>query len=799
MRFHPVSEKSRPLGPGRGCAWATLVLGVLLACSAVAQPPQPGNIRLNLQGEVKLGALIDYVSQRLQMQFIYSPTMGNRRVNVRSPKELPVTSLLPLLGAVLKSEKMALVQADLPGFYRITDAKEMLGAAEAGDAERVLTEKGPATPVTEAFVLRHSSAKEMSQLLRPFLTTTGSSLIALTDSNVLVVTDYSKTVLQIKRLIDVIDQPRGDLTIEFYTVEHLPAAKLAEQIRAMLGVRQSANGASPAGGTARERAELFEELRTNQIVVVGSRDDVEEALGLLKRFDVSLGLVTQVYRFTHIQAERFHKLAQGFLAAQDSDRLYSGSVDSEGNLLLVRATPEVHERLADLLEQVDVPIEVERSPIRFYKLKNANVMDVLYTLLALQEAGGEGATGMAADGTAILGPGQAGAMGGADVGSLTGGRELTGSRPLPTGAGARSIANATGQQAFSMPLGPESRPDRYDNQMQARQQRIDGATSSQFALGGTANLPGRARVSADPTTNSLIVVAPPESHEMYSKLILQLDKRKPQVMIDAKIIAVDTTDNFQLGVEVSGGDRTPLKRIFAFTSYGLSQVNPITGALQILPAAGFNGTLVDPSVADVVVQALASHARARVLASPRILVNDNSTGQLESVASVPFQSVNASNTVSTTSLGGNQQAGTVITVTPHINENNHLLLEFEVEFSTFVGNAQASSLPPPRQIDRVGSTVTIPDGQTIIVGGLRRSGDQNGVTGLPYISELPILRALSGFQTRRAETTSFFLFIRPLILHDDQFADLRYMSQKAARAADAGASHPVARPIMIDP
>ena len=102
---------------------------------------------------------------------------------------------------------------------------------------------------------------------------------------------------------------------------------------------------------------------------------------------------------------------------------------------------------------------------------------------------------------------------------------------------------------------------------------------------------------------------------------------------------------------------------------------------RLLELATSNGTLIDPDVADMVVRALAGHSRARVLAAPNILVNDNSTGKLESVTSVPFSSINASQTVSTTSLGGNQQAGTIITVTPHINEDNHLQLDFDVEFS----------------------------------------------------------------------------------------------------------------------
>ncbi len=774
----------------------------VIAAAAHAQPPKPGHVRINLQGEVKLQALIDYISQRLEIQMIYSPQVGNRRINIRTPRELPISSLLPLLGAVLKSEKLALVDAEVPGFKRIVDAKEMLGNARPGDASVVLAEGGSATPVVQAFTLRYTSAKQLSQLLRPFLTSPGSSLITLDEANVLVVTDYASTLVQIKKLLEIVDQPRRDVTYQFYTVKHLEAAKLAEQVRAMLGVQGGRSSKKPTTGTTspRTRLALFEEPRTNEIVVVGTAAQVEEALTLLKRFDVSLGLVTQVYRFQHIQAERFHKLAQGYLAAQDSQRLYSASVDADGNLLIVRATPEIHKRLADLLQQIDSPIETKRSPIRFYKLKNANVLDVLYTLLALQEVQGT-ATVFGAE-TVYFGGRATNPLAGplAQPGTALPFSQLRApggmpSRQLPSSGGV--AGGMRGLENTPLPLPPEETPGVYDQTRQSRFDRVQGALSSQGAFGGSATLPGGARVSADPTTNSLIMIAPPEVHEMYANLIKELDKRKPQVLIDAKIIAVDTSDNFELGVEVSGGDRTGIKRLFAFTSYGLSEIDPITGALRIAPKIGFNGTLVDPDVADVVVQALTTHSRARVLASPRILVNDNSTGQLESVASVPFASVNASNTVSTTSKGGDEQAGTIITVTPHISDNDNLLLEFEVEFSTFVGEAQAGTLPPPRQIDRVGSTVTIPDGQTIIVGGLKRMGNQAGQSGLPFISEIPVLRAVSSLQTRKKSTTSFFLFIRPLILRDDKFADLRYVSQKSVHQAQIPGEHPRSGPVMI--
>jgi general secretion pathway protein D len=315
-------------------------------------------------------------------------------------------------------------------------------------------------------------------------------------------------------------------------------------------------------------------------------------------------------------------------------------------------------------------------------------------------------------------------------------------------------------------------------------------------LGGVATLPGGARVSADVSTNSIIVVAPASVQPMYAKLIESLDQRRPQVLIEAKILAVDTTDNYSLGVEVSIGDRSGDSRLFKFTSFGLSEVDPVTGALQVIPSLGFNGILVDPDVADVVVQALAAHTRAQVLAAPKILVNDNSTGKLESTVSVPFESFNSTLQGASNSFGGEQQAGTIITATPHINEDDHLQLVFDIEFSTFQGSG-TSTLPPPRQIDRVGSSVTIPDGQTVIVGGLKRVGDSHEFAGLPWLENVPIIRELTSRTDDGHTTTSFFVFIRPMILRDSRFQDLKFYSSQSTRQAGIPGEFPRSRPLLI--
>ena len=766
----------------------------------------PGMVRLTFQGDVKLDVLVQYIAQRLDLQFEYSTDLANRTVTIHSPGLVPVEALPVLLGSVLKGENLAVVPSETQGWQRIIDAGEMKLYAQPGDADSVLKRQGPAAPVTQVFALKNVDPKNLTSILQPFMTKTGSNLFTVPNTNVLVATDYSTNVKKIAELIKLIDQPPGDSTLEFYEVKHQQSATLTEQVRAIL--------IAPAGKTTsfQPSIQLFDEPLGNRIIIAGDRALAKQARELLERLDIAIGIKTAVYRLRNMTAERLDKLIQGYIAPQDAKSTYQSTIDEEGNLLVVRATQSVHSQIERLLSELDQPAKTDESPIQFYKLKNARALDVLYSLLALQEAYGAGIPNVYGasplspfGGLAPIGFAQPGIGGiGAGVG-LAQGMNATAAFPnlQRTNSTLQPNQNQTNIniQTTNLPLTPAgTNPNREFLPTAQNPLAPAGAAGGLGAglggAGGVATLPGGARVSADVGTNSLIVFAPANVQPIYKRLIESLDQRRPQVLIEAKIVAVDTTDDFALGVEVSLGDRIGSRRVFKFTSFGLSTVDPTTGGLSIIPSLGFNGAVVDPEVADVVVQALSSHTRARVLASPRILVNDNATGKLESVVSVPFSSVNASETVSTTSLGGDQSAGTIITATPHINEDDHLQLEFDVEFSTFNG-AGTAALPPPRQIDRVGSTVTIPDGKTVIVGGLRRVSKDHSFTGLPWAEKIPVIRELTSRTVDGGTSTSFFLFIRPMVLRDSRFADLRFLSEQEADKARLPGDYPVSHPELV--
>jgi general secretion pathway protein D len=286
--------------------------------------------------------------------------------------------------------------------------------------------------------------------------------------------------------------------------------------------------------------------------------------------------------------------------------------------------------------------------------------------------------------------------------------------------------------------------------------------------------------------------------QLYERLIEQLDVRRPQVLVEITVVTLDTSDGFSLGVEISHNDRVNDGEgtVLNFSSFGLSTVDPATGRLSINPGIGFNGALVSADLADAVIRALQSDSRARVVSRPNLLINDNATGTLTSEIEEPYSSLNASDTVATTSFAGYSSAGTKVKISPQISEGNHLKLEYEISLSSF-GEDVSDTLPPSRQTNALTSEATIPDGHTIIVGGLTREDFAETVDRVPLLGEIPVLEYLFSNRDKTQRKTTLFVFVRAAILRDDKFRHLKNLSIEAVQQARLSSPYPQSEPVEI--
>ena len=333
------------------------------------------------------------------------------------------------------------------------------------------------------------------------------------------------------------------------------------------------------------------------------------------------------------------------------------------------------------------------------------------------------------------------------------------------------------------------------------------AVPVQETRGATAPLPGSGAsppnsklaltITADEGTNRLIAMGEGWVLDQLGRLIETLDVAASQVLVETLIVSLTDSQSSDLGVELqalltSGDTLTSLSSLF-----GLGSPDPAATSLPAGGASGFNGVVLDPGDFSAVVRALETLNHGRSLTIPKLLVNNNQEAQLGSVLQTPYTSTNASQTVATTSLGGTLDAGTSITVRPQIAEGDQLVLDYSVSVSSFVGEAVDPSLPPPRQENRLASVATIPDGYTVVVGGLEIETESEAASRVPVLGSIPLVGSLFENRTRSKVKNRFFVFIRCTVLRSQLFEDLRYVSGIELDEARLEDGWPVLEPRVI--
>jgi type II secretory pathway component GspD/PulD (secretin) len=772
-------------------AAALCFIGAPLLAQPATQPDAPIALEFPVEG-IELKTLVEIVMKRLHTPILYDDTILNKHVIVRVPVNVPESALLGVLQSALRMKQMALVDSDLPGWKQVVQAPNLAAVAKPLAA----AEKGEAgVAVTQVITLKHADPARLIEALRPLLTTPGGNVQALTGQKTLIVSDYPVVIKRLNEMIALLDTEGAPVDVQFVPLKQAEAAAVAPIATALVTARDQYQFGGPAGGVL-----ITPDERINQVIVVGPADRMKDVLTLIKGLDQTVDLQTKVYRLKSLSPERLDKLVKNLLGPGAIKRSYQSTADRESQSLVVSATPEVHARIEAMTKELDVSATDAQSPIRFYKLKTTKAAEVLATIGALYSQNGGGVGG------------------GLEFDSSNGeGRPANGSSATPTsmrpvGAGTFTLAapgNLNPTAGVTAPSGlsslqrPAGDTTRFGNGADAASRY--GYNNSRAQSGDLLNEGGNslsvraanATVAADPNTNSIIVIAPPAVQISYAELIKRLDERRPQVQIECTIVTLDTSDGANFAIDVGKLGGAAASKVLTFNSFGVSTIDIKTGGLTPGVSTGGTTALLSPGIADVVIHALSTHSRARLVSAPQILVNDNGKGKLQSVNQQPFAEIlDTASTQSRTGLGGQAEAGTTISVEPHISQDDYLQLSYSVELSSFTGSATAG-LPPPSQKNTIDSQVTIPDGYTIVVGGLNQKNFTAVLNSLPLIDQIPIINLLFGGRSVQHTDTTLFVFIRPVILRDDKFDDLKYLSELKTRKAGLPGEYPKSEPIPI--
>ncbi|MHC4714649.1 MAG: secretin N-terminal domain-containing protein [Planctomycetota bacterium] len=299
------------------------------------------------------------------------------------------------------------------------------------------------------------------------------------------------------------------------------------------------------------------------------------------------------------------------------------------------------------------------------------------------------------------------------------------------------------------------------------------------AVAGTLGA-AQVRIMGDEAQNAVIVIAPPDVQLEVEYLINELDRRRPQVVITALVVQVSGNETLDWGVELASWGKDGI----GVTSFGFSTYDYATGERVIEEGLGLTGAVINDDQIPVLLRALRVDSGGKIVARPKIVVNDNAEAQFQSEEDQPFTSVNTvTSTTATTSFGGYESAGTTLNITPHIGEGDYLGLEISLNLSQFTGEAPSPEVPPARRRDTLTTELTVPDQATIVIGGLSGYFSTEAVSKVPILGDIPLLGALFRRTRTVRDDSTEYIFIKAQIARDEDFERLLGISNEATEDA----------------
>ena len=297
------------------------------------------------------------------------------------------------------------------------------------------------------------------------------------------------------------------------------------------------------------------------------------------------------------------------------------------------------------------------------------------------------------------------------------------------------------------------------------------------------------KLDSDDRTNVLIIRDLPQNITEVRALVATLDTATPQVLIEARIVEVDTTFSRELGIQWGGSYRAGS----GATSYGLSGIqdpsgssvpgsamtaattNPYTPttpaptyALNLPAAIGLGsgggiafGILKDNLRLDLSLSALESSGKGKIISSPKVVTTDNREATIEQGTQIPYSTVSAN--------GTNVQfidATLSLKVTPHITPDGRVAMKVDVKNDS-QGDVAPGSTTPSINKKKATTEVLIRDGETTVIGGILQITRNESRSGLPWLSKIPILGFFFRHDLNSTQNRELLIFITPRILKQE--------------------------------
>ncbi len=660
-----------------------------------------------------------------------------------------------------------------------TSVFEVLSFYETLTGKKLIRDSNLAGPEISIMVNQPVSRQEAVKLIESSLLLNGYSIVPVDDQTIKILgPSRAPRTEGLPLYIDAAALPKdGDRVVSFYKPLSFVSPEEAIQVLDQVVQRNAFGMIAPVPNT-------------NAVIITDKTPVIRKALGVLALIDVPPAqVVTEFVPLQRANAERIVEIldemfgkddpnsktgttanaqapptpdgqpaapgSAGASGARYENRLITGKAkflaDKRTNRVLVVTRQENYRYVRDVISQLDAAGTFEQPYVRVCNYVPVNdVFPVLSDMLADAETEKTGGAANA---------------------------QPTPSNPFNNSSG----NNTTGSSSSSGSNGASgsNSPDRLSNEM------AESAPQSVTI--------GEIKLIADNSSNSIIVFGPPESKARAKQILDLLDQRPKQVYLAVVIGQLNITNTTEYGVQylikyqgASGnGLAAAVLNPLLFPNVtgtlpvpaGITGPAALTNGLGALSGLTIFGTIADS--VDVFARFLESTGNFRTLSRPVIYTTNNRKATIFSGQRVPFPQ----SSLTTATGGGINNNGTSVAssveyqdvvlkleVIPLINSDREVNLVIAQKNDTLGAEKNISgNLVNIINTQEITTSVRVPNGSTIVLGGLITETKKRDQAGIPYISKIPVIGSLLGGRTSNAvDKNELVVMIQPVVVDTNE-------------------------------
>ena len=267
------------------------------------------------------------------------------------------------------------------------------------------------------------------------------------------------------------------------------------------------------------------------------------------------------------------------------------------------------------------------------------------------------------------------------------------------------------------------------------------------------------KVQIEPRTTSLVIWETAANMGVLLELVKELDIKSPQVLIESNIVEIDKSNSLGLGMNWNLTQATGDPTLNGSLIGGLPAVAGTLGFGTVKGGVDITGTL----------SAIETKQLGKVISRPRVATASGVPAEIDSIENVIYttntQTIGLGGVVSNTTTFNTLALPVDLKITPRITDDGRITTVIVASVTSETGSA-AGTGPPPTSQQTANTTITIKNGETIVMGGLVRDTVTDSYSGVPLLMNLPLIGDLFQQKSLQHQKVELVIFITPTIIQD---------------------------------